>query len=126
MPANRPGRVAYVTADAAVQHGAPVKVGNFVGTATKQIARGWDSTTAQQTLIDIGEQFAMTVKGKVLVDNVSGFAKGDPVYIVDATNVLQEASGAGTTKFGRVTEIPEERGTPTGKVWIDLDLKDSL
>jgi hypothetical protein len=125
MPQNRPGRMAYVTAGAARTHGAPVTESNFVGVAVKQRARGWDSTVAQQSTIDNGEPYAIIVKGKVLVDNVAGFAKGDAVYITAATGVLSETS-AGNVKFGRVTEIPAERGTPAGKAWVDLDLKDSI
>lgn len=126
MPANRPGRVAYVTnGGTALQHGAPVKNGSFVGTAIKQRQVGWDSVVADQTVIAASEPFAIIVKGKVLVPQVSGFAKGDAIYIVAADNSLTKTAGS-NFKFGIVTEPPADRGTPAGKCWIDLDLKSSI
>ena len=122
MTANRPGRVVYVTNGSGdtYDHGQAVKEGNFVGTTIKQKATGWDSVVADQSLIQDGEEYALIVKGKVLVDNVSGFAAGDAVYI-DGSNVLSETNTG--TPFGRVTEEPGDRGTPAGKCWVDLDLK---
>lgn len=124
MPANRPGRVVYVqntTQSAAIDHGAPVKEGNFVGIAIKTQQESWDSVVADQTVIADDENYTLIVKGKVLVNNVSGFAKGDKVYITSG-NVLTETATS-NTRFGTVTEIPSERGTPAGKCWVDLDLK---
>lgn len=123
MPYNRPGRGVYVTNDAAsatLDHGQPVKEGNFVGVAVKQVARGFDSTVADQSTIDDGEEYFLITKGVVEVDTVSGFAVGDAVYITSA-NALTETS-SGNTAFGRVVEVAGNRGTPTGKVRIDLDL----
>ena len=52
---------------------------------------------------------------------MAGFAKGETIYITSA-NALTETSSS-NTKFGTVVETENERGTPTGKVRIDLDLK---
>lgn len=123
MPYNRPGRGVYVTNDAAsaaLTHGQPVKEGNFVGVAVKQVARGFDSTVADQSTIDDGEEYFLITKGVVEVDTVAGFAVGDAVYIT-SSNVLTETSSSNTA-FGRVVEVAGDRGTPTGKVRIDLDL----
>lgn len=123
MPYNRPGRGVYVTnetASATLDHGQPVKEGNFVGVAVKQVARGFDSTVADQSTIDDNEEYFLITKGVVEVDTVSGFAVGDAVYIT-SSNVLTETSSSNTA-FGRVVEVAGNRGTPSGKVRIDLDL----
>jgi len=124
MPYNRPGRGVYVkneTASAALTHGQPVKEGNFVGIAVKQVSPGFDSTIADASRIEDDEEYFVITKGIVQVNKVSGFAKGDAVYIT-STNTLTETSTS-NTKFGTVVETENERGTPTGKVRIDLDLK---
>jgi Uncharacterized conserved protein (DUF2190) len=106
-------------------HGAPVKEGNFVGIAVKQKAATFDAGLAAHSLIQISENYFLITKGEVQVANVSGFAKGDKVYITSA-NVLTE-TGASNTPFGRVTETTSDnRGVPTGKVRIDLDVKTAV
>lgn len=123
MPANRPGRVVYATNDSGgtLDHGQAVQFEDWVGVATKQVAAGWDSVVADHSVIEEDEQYALTIKGKVLVDFVTGFAKGDGIYITDS-NVLTETQGT-NAPYGYVTEAPGERGTPAGKCWIDLDFK---
>ena len=59
----------------------------------------------------------------VLAERVT--SKGDKVYITSG-NVLTE-TGASNTPFGRVTETTSDnRGVPTGKVRIDLDVKTAV
>lgn len=123
MPYSRPGYMRYdVNGGTALTHGQPVKSAKgFVGVAVKQKSPNWDvAVTAQQT-IAAAEPFAIISKGVVQVPFVAGFADGDRVYI-DATNTLTETA-AGNTAFGRVVEVAGERGTPSGKVRIDLDDK---
>ena len=123
------GRSVYVQntqTSAAIQHGQPTNEGVFVGVAVKQVGVSFDSKIADATVIADDEKYLMIVKGIVQVPTVSGFAKGDRVYITTATNVLTEASGAGTKPYGTVVEIAGERGCPAGKCRIDLDLKADL
>lgn len=123
MPANRPGRIYYPPAEGTARtHGQPIVRTNRTGVAVKQVGTGWDTTIAAQSAIAANEPYAMIVKGKVMVDQVTGFAKGDPIYIIAASMVLTETA-SGNVPYGYVTEGPGERGTPTGKVWIDLDHK---
>ena len=126
MPYQRPGPGVYVrnTSGGNLTHNRPVKVGNFVGVSVKQKATAWSDALSASSLIADNEDFFLITKGIVQVPFVAGFAKGDAVYITSG-NVLTE-TGSGNTPFGRVVEIPGERGTPSGKVRIDLDQKDSV
>lgn len=120
-------RGVYVTngSGGAITHGAPRKEGNFVGIAVKQKAASWSAGLAAQSEIADGEKYFLITKGEVQVANVSGFAKGDPVYITSA-GVLTETA-ASNTPFGRVTETTSDnRGVPSGKVRIDLDVKTAV
>lgn len=129
MPYSRPGRGVYVqntSTSAAIQHGQPSKEGNFVGVAWKQQGVGFNTVIADATTIADDENYFLVTKGVVQVAFVAGFAKGDFIYITDATNVLTKTGGAGKTPYGVVTEIQGVRGTPTGKVRIDLDHKIDL
>lgn len=134
MPYNRPGNIEYVTNDSGgtINHGDPAKIGNLVGVAVKQKAVSWTLGLDAQAQIADGEQFALIVKGIVEVPDEAGFAKGDPIYIADAsvtsgvtTFDLNETNT--NDKFGVVVEVVGDgRGVPTGRVRIDLDKKDSF
>ena len=126
MPYQTRGTMFYTTnaSGGNLTHGQPVKSEGMVGVAVKQGVPAWDTAVASLNLIANGEDFAMIVKGIVQVDEVAGFAVGDPIYITSG-NVLTETA-SGNTKFGKVVEIESERGTPTNKVRIDLDAKDSF
>jgi hypothetical protein len=133
MPYNRPGPGVYVTnGGSPVQHGAPVTINGFVGVAVKQKSRLWSDAYSGQATIDAGEAFFIITKGVVQVGNgdagIATAAVGTPVFIT-AAGVLTTATG--TPKFGRVVENGGAtkggpRGTPAGKVRIDLDTKDSF
>jgi Uncharacterized conserved protein (DUF2190) len=120
MPKQKAGGHYYTTATKAVRHGAPTVEQGVAGIAVKQVEPPLTGAYADRDLVAIGEAFEILHKGQVEVDTVAGFAKGDPVYITAATNVLSETA-AGNVAFGRVVEVAGERGTPTGQVRIDLD-----
>lgn len=126
MPKMESGRIFYTTngSGGTLSHGQPVASEGQVGVAIKQGVPKWDTAVASLDVIATSEDFAMIVKGVVEVDEVAGFAVGDPVYITSG-NVLTETVGT-NKKFGRVVAIEGERGTPTNKVKIDLDAKDSF
>ena len=135
MPYNRPGQFHYTTNGTAgtIKHGNPVISNNVPGVAVKQKAVSWKKGLAEQDLIQPGEDYGIIAKGIVEVDDVSGFAKGDAVYIVAAsvtsgvTTYALTETGSGNTPYGRVVEVVGGgRGVPTGKVRIDLDKKDSV
>lgn len=117
----------YVTngSGGTINHGAPVKEGNFVGLAIKQKARAWSAGFVSPLTIANGEKYFIQTVGVVEVPTVSGFAQGDAIYITDA-GVLTETN-TGNTPFGRVVEtVSDNRGVPTGKVRIDLDIKNAV
>jgi hypothetical protein len=127
MTYNRPGAGTHVVNDSGgtLAHNQPAKLQNYVGVVVKQKATHWSDGLAAEAVIQTGEQAWMITKGIVQVDTVSGFAKGDAVYITSG-NVLTETATS-NTKFGRVIEVVGGgRGVPTGKVRIDLDAKDSF
>lgn len=127
MPYNRPGFAKYVknTTGSALKHGQPFTDGTFVGVAVKQKAGHWQDGLTTQTQIAPEEAFMILTKGVVEVPTVSGLAVGDKVWIKTADMTLTETEGS-NVKFGRVLEVAGERGTPAGKVRIDLDRKDSF
>jgi Uncharacterized conserved protein (DUF2190) len=127
MPYNRPGPGVYVTnGGTAVPHGSPQVNAGFVGVAVKQKVRGWSDAFSIQATIDANEPFFLITKGVVQVTNtgITANVKGDPIYITPAS-VLTATVGT-NAKFGRIVEVAGSRGTPTGKVRIDLDSKDSF
>lgn len=126
MPYSRPGPGRYVTAGAAVNHGAPATDEEAVGVAVKQLARGWKDGVANQAVIDSGERYFLITKGVVQVPFVAGFAVGDDIWIDPDDNTLTETT-TDNLKFGRVVEVVASgRGVPTGYCRIDLDAKDSF
>ncbi len=130
MPYNRPGPGVYVqNGGTPIQHGTPqVSAGGFVGVAVKQKVRAWSDAYSIQAQIDANENYYLITKGVVQVGNqdagIAASAKGTALYIIVATGVLTTTTG--TPKFGRIVAIAGERGTPTGKIRVDLDAKDSF
>lgn len=131
MPEVRPGQVFYAVATKAVAHGAPCTELGFAGIAIKQTAAvaGVGLGDPTITTVQVGESFIIQIKGRVYVSNANAaggtFSKGDPVYIIAASNALTSAS-AGNGKFGRVADVAPARGVGTGRVTVDLDAKDSF
>lgn len=130
MPYNRPGPGVYVKnteQSGTLTHGQPVSQNNFVGVAVKQKTRGWKEGYDVQAVIADDEDFFIITKGIVQVANtgISSAAKGDAVYIDSSNNLTAGATG-GNDRFGRIVEVAGERGTPAGKVRIDLDAKDTI
>jgi hypothetical protein len=130
VPEVRPGQVHYATATKAVNHGAPCIENGVPGIAIKQVAApaGTGLGAAAITQVAIGEKVIIQEKGRVYVPNTrqegGTFAKGDPVYIRTADNLLTAVNT--NVKFGRCVEIAGERGVGAGQMRVDLDMKDQL
>lgn len=126
MPYSRPGYMYYATATKAVNHGDPCVENGVCGVAVKQKAP--PSTAAAgtpQKQIAVSEPFAIISKGVVQVPNTITATKGAPIYITAATNALT-LTAAGNVKYGLCVEVAGQRGTPTGRMRVDLDKKDSF
>lgn len=122
---NRPGTRYYVNAAAAqINHGDPAIADSVVGVAQKQKQPSSTAALSAAAVIAVGEPYVIICKGVVRVPFVAASVKGSPVYIT-AGGVLTLTS-AGNTKFGRVVEIAGQRGTTTGFMRVDLDMKDSF
>lgn len=129
MPYNRPQPGVYVTNGSGGQltNGQTVKEGTFVGVAVKQKTRSWQDGYTVQTKIESTEPYYVLTQGTVQVTDpgLSSPAVGDPVYIVAATNVITKTSTS-NTPYGRIVELGGTRGTPTGKLRINLDIKTAV
>lgn len=128
MPYERPGAGYYpAAATKAVNHNDPVVEDGVVGVAVKQKAPNPETGLTNIQQIAIGEAFHIRVKGikQVPLQSITSPAKGDPVYIIAATNQLTKTSTS-NVKYGVIRELAGQRGTPTGFVRIDLDAKDSF
>lgn len=129
MTYSRPGAIVYVgDAAAATTHGAPVKDKGVVGVALKQQTYPWTAgyggSPSPQVGIAQHEAYAILVKGIVQVANGISAVQGDAIYI-DGSNALTKVK-TGNTKFGVVVEVAgmsPNRGVPTGKMRVNLDLK---
>lgn len=128
MPYNRPGAVHVdATATKTTVHGAVCVEDNVPGVAVKTAAIPATAGLTTPASIAIGEKFNIICKGIVQVTNPGGaFARGGPVWIATADNTLSGATAAGKVKFGVVVEVAGQRGTPTGLMRVNLDLRDTL
>lgn len=136
----RPGRGVYVTATRALVHGDLVVQGGYAGSAIKQAAYAADSARGPgRQSIAIGERFFLRTKGVAEVmtgtglqgNGVAAATVGTTIFIADGTGadahgLLFTATAAGRVKLGRVYSIPGIHGTPTGRLRIDMDAKDSF
>jgi hypothetical protein len=118
----RPGHRHYATASGTHFHGAPVVYDGVPGIAFKQalVGSGAGSGDVQKTIAD-GEAFTIICKGRVELTNTSTWTRGTKLYI-SSTHVISSTGTTGTP-FGLVVEVAGERGTPTGKMRVDLDFK---
>lgn len=128
MPKQKYSPGHYATATKQVIHGDPCVEGGVSGIAFKQKAPAWDLPFANQKIIIIGEDFLILDKGEVEVAALGGAVKGQAVYITTATNALTlSVPGAGLGfPFGRVAELPGQRGTPATKMMVDQDAKANI
>lgn len=126
MPYNaEPGEVAYVTAGVAVRHGAPAADDGFCGTAVKTATPSAETVRADRNLIAAGEGYTLLIDGVIEVPaaSVPGIAKGALVFIDPDDNVVSAAQAGNNVVLGKVASLPGERGTPSDKVRVNLELK---
>lgn len=119
-----------LTANALLTHGVPHYQAGVAGVPVKQDNPKTLDSLAARTQIASGVKYFLRTKGEAEVDNttLAGATVGQAVYIVRATDALTlTAGGAGLNlPFGRVSSLAGGFGTPTGKLRIDMDLKDTI
>lgn len=135
MAYERPGNALRVTAGIDVLHGQLASDDGHVGRVIKTETPAASTARASRPLVEAGEAYNLRPRGVAEVQIVSlasagvaawdltGIAKGDLVYITDATNVLSNAAGAGKRVAGKVTHLAGEQGTPVNYIRVDLEQK---
>lgn len=127
MPYNaEPGDVAYVVAGVALTHGDLACDQGFCGVAVKQAIPAADAARATRDDIAVGEAYVLRITNVVEAPRAGTLAssvKGDLVWITEADNSLATAAASGKVVLGRICSLPGERGTPSDKVRINLNIK---
>lgn len=129
MPYSRPGYVSYHVATKQVTHGNPCIEDGIPGVAIKQQEQSWTLGIASRNVIAVSESFAILDKGVVQIPAslLGGATKGMAVYIATADNTLSNTAGGGKVKFGVVDSLAgDNRGTPTGFIRVNLDMRNTL
>lgn len=129
MPYNRPGNIEVdVTCSRQVNHGDLTFEEGKVGVAVKTLADAATAGLVNPKVIAVAEKFNLIVKGTVQVANGVAGVRGDPIYMTKATGVLNKTGPASATvaRVGVVSEVAGQRGTPVGKMRVNLDMKDQL
>ncbi len=139
MTYSRPGRISYVANDGAtpgtLNHNQPAVLGGQPGIAIKQRYAGSSVLSlAERNLIAVDEKCVLLQSGVVEITYTDSTAVGTALYIKSAPTVASgartyavSATNDGTTvPFGVVVENPASgRGVPTGKVRVNLSLRDT-
>lgn len=129
MPYSRPGNIEVdVICTRQANHGTLTWEEGKPGVVVKTLPDPATAGLVNPKVVAVGEAFNMIVKGIVQVTNPGGFVRGTSVYITKATGAITNTGPASATigKVGVVSEIAGQRGTPTGLMRVNLDLKDTL
>jgi hypothetical protein len=127
MPYNaEPGEVAYVVAGVALVSGDLACDQGFCGVSVKQKIPAADAARSTRANIEAGEAYILQIQDVVEAPRAGALAasvKGDLVWITEADNSLATAAAAGKFVLGKICSLPGERGTPSDKVRINLNIK---
>lgn len=128
MPYLRPGNEYHCTAVRQVTHGNPCIVDGVPGIAISQKEPAATAGLVTPRVVAVDEDFVIAHQGICQIDAslLATGVRGDPVFINNTTDALAEAGGAGLVPFGRIIEVAGERGTPTGKIRINMNLRDTI
>lgn len=129
MSYERPGRGVDLTANAVLNHGIPHYQAGLVGVPVKQDQPKTLDSLASRTQIQSGVKYFLRTRGVCEVDatSLAGATVGAPVYINKTTDALSLTGTTGTNvPLGRVHSLAGQWGTPTGRLRINMDLKDNV
>jgi hypothetical protein len=125
----RPGRGVDLTANAVLTHNVPHYQGGIAGVPVKQDNPKTLDSLASRTQIQSGVKYFLRTKGACEVDatTLAGATVGQAVYINKTTDALGLTATAGAVvPLGRVIALAGQFGTPTGKLRVNMDLKDNV
>lgn len=129
------GKALRVVAGVDVRHGQLASDDGHVGRVIKTDTPAQDQARGLRDIVAAGTSYNLRPRGVseqkivslavtgVAAWDLTGIAKGDLIYITDATNALSNASGAGKRVAGKVTHLAGEQGTPAGSFRLDLEQK---
>lgn len=128
MSYERPGRGLDLIANALLTHDTPHYQAGASGVVIKQDnPKTLDSLTARAQVASGVKYFLRTrgVTEQATQAGLSGATVGAPVYITKATDALSVTPSAGANvPFGRVHQIAGAFGVPTGRIQINMSLRD--
>ena len=135
MPYERPGDAVRVVAGIDVMSGQIASDDGWAGRVVKTATPAADEPRATRGLVRAGESYNLRplhVADVLIVSagstgiaawDITGVAKGDLLYITDATNVISTTAGSGKRVLGKVVSLAGEQGAPTNIVRVNLDEK---
>lgn len=126
MTVLRPGRAVDLIANKVITHAKPHYQGGLVGIVQKQDEPGSFDSLASRRLVQPGIKYVLEVKGDTEVDALAGATVGAAVYISTVDDTLSLVDDANHVAFGRVSALPDTFGLPTGRMRVDMDLKDTV
>ena len=130
MSYTRPGRGLDLVANAQLTHDLPHYQTGNAGVPIKQDNPKTLDSLASRTQIQSGVKYFLRTKGvteqaTALHAGLSGATVGAPVYINKTTDALSITASAGVNvPFGRVHQLAGNFGVPTGRIQINMDLRD--
>lgn len=123
----RASRGLYINADVDCRDGDVIVVNGIPGAVKKQKAYSTRTVLpADYDKVLTGERIFLRTKGPVEVDFLTGAAAGAPVYIHPADDTLTLTEGTGNKVLGVVTDTPGVHGCATGKMRVDMDLRNAV
>lgn len=132
MSYTRPGRGMDLVANALLTHDVAHYQAGAAGVPVKQDNPKTLDSLASRSQIQSGVKYFLRVKGvteqsTTLNAGLSGATVGAPVYInktTDALSITPDTAGHTNVPFGRVHQLAGAFGVPTGKIQINMDLRD--
>jgi hypothetical protein len=124
----RPGRGVDLTANAVLTHNVPHYQGGIAGVPIKQDNPKTLDSLASRTQIQSGVKYFLRTKGVCEVDatSLAGATVGAAGLHQQDHGRAPDGHGGRGVPLGRVIALAGQFGTPTGKLRVNMDLKDNV